>query len=191
MIPAWSLLLALAGCAKFGQVTQGRVIDYDAGKGTVTLIQDSNYMQPGNPRFDVLPPVTVRVPLNRAEMGPAPEAGKMLALDVASRRVVIFDSAAQALRTIEFAPVAQVEKVAAEDPRAARDKFPRVDRMNKTVTVYSAAEKRLVTFAVPDPYLNLPDDTWKMGDEVRYYYKDPGQALRMMNITRTDLTKGK
>jgi hypothetical protein len=36
----------------------------------------------------------------------------------------------------------------------------------------------------------MPDDTWKIGDEVRYYYKDPAQALRLMNVTRTDLNKG-
>ena len=48
------------------------------------------------------------------------------------------------------------------------------------MTIYSRRKKILLTFAVPDEYLALPDDTWKSGDEVRYYYKQPGQALRLM-----------
>jgi hypothetical protein len=35
----------------------------------------------------------------------------------------------------------------------------------------------------------MPADTWKTGDEIRYYFRDPAQALRMMNVTRTDLNK--
>jgi len=31
--------------------------------------------------------------------------------------------------------------------------------------------------------------TWRTGDVVRYYYKTPGQALRLMNVTATDLSK--
>jgi hypothetical protein len=34
----------------------------------------------------------------------------------------------------------------------------------------------------------MPADTWRAGDVVRYYYKDPAQALRLMNVTRTDLS---
>lgn len=189
-VPALSLLVLFAGCARFGQVSQGRVIQYDAAGGLVTLIQDSNYRDPGNPRFDVLPPVTVRVPVNRAEMGPPPRAGKMLALDTARRQMVIFDARTQSLLTIAYTPVAEVHKVAMNDARVARG-LPVVDRENRTITIYSGRQQALLTFSVAQEYFTLPADAWKMGDEVRYYYKEPGQALRMMNITRTDLTQGK
>jgi hypothetical protein len=66
---------------------------------------------------------------------------------------------------------------------------PLVDRARKTVTVYSREQKVQVTFAAGEDLLAMPDDTWRSGDVVRYYYKTPGQALRFMNVTRTDLSK--
>jgi uncharacterized membrane protein YfcA len=43
-------LAATLGCGSFGRVEQGRVIHYDRDKGVVTLIRDSNYKEPGQPR---------------------------------------------------------------------------------------------------------------------------------------------
>jgi hypothetical protein len=37
--------------------------------------------------------------------------------------------------------------------------------------------------------LAMPAGTWRAGDVVRYYYKDPARALRLMNVTATDLAK--
>jgi hypothetical protein len=59
---------------------------------------------------------------------------------------------------------------------------------NFRVFVHNAAGRPKMT-AVPDEIFGLPADCWRTGDEVRYYYKDPGQALRMMNITKTDIHK--
>jgi hypothetical protein len=64
-----------------------------------------------------------------------------------------------------------------------------VDRAKKTITLYAAAEHTLITFAVSDDLLALPANTWRAGDVVRYYYKDPARALRLMNVTKTDLSK--
>jgi len=47
----------------------------------------------------------------------------------------------------------------------------------------------LLTFKPPVEYLSLPEDTWRAGDVVRYYYKDPGKTLRVMNVSKTDLQK--
>lgn len=55
--------------------------------------------------------------------------------------------------------------------------------------MYSPSDKMTVTFAASADLLALPADTWKSGDVVRYYYKEPGQALRLMNVTKTDLSK--
>jgi hypothetical protein len=106
-----------------------------------------------------------------------------MALDTKARRIVIFDAAAGTFRTIDYTPVKERPNVAKAPPA------PAVDRAARTITVYSAAEHTLITFAATDDLLALPADTWRSGDVVRYYYKDPDQALRMMNVTKTDLSK--
>lgn len=186
----WPLLLwvFLPGCGTFGRVNQGRVIHFDREKGLVTFIEDSNYREPGKPRYDVLPPVTIRVPDDPAAMGPAPQAGKLMLLDTRNRTVVLFDTGAQTLKTVSYTLIGQRDNVFKDDARVAGAKFPIVDRVKKTITVYLAGQRQLVTFSVPEEYFALPDDTWKAGDEIRYYYKDPGLALRLMNITRTELS---
>ncbi len=183
------VLALLPGCGGFGRVNQGQVIAYDREKGLVTLISDSNYREPGKPKFDVLPPITVRVPENAGEMGAAPAAGRLMRLDTRTRHVVVFDSAAQDLKTIGYSPVEQHLRVAGDDGCLKAVAFPAVDRQRKTVTVYARREQALVTFTVPDEFLAWPEDAWREGDEIRYYYKDPAQALRLMNVTRTEIGK--
>lgn len=182
-------LIPFAGCGGLGQVNQGRVVEYQKAKGLITLIQDSNYRDPAHPRFDVLPPVTVRTPEDPHEMGPEPEAGKLLLLDCEQRRAVIFDSTTQSLQSVAIMPVAEHGGVRPSDPRVSKARFPIVDRANRTITVYLPRDRKLVVFTVAGQYGGLPDDTWKIGDEVRYYYKDPGRALRLMNVSKTDLNK--
>jgi hypothetical protein len=184
-------LLALvfaAGCASSGKVEQGRAIAFDKQNGVVTLILDSA-PKSDQPRYDVLPPVVVRLPVDPSEIGPAPEAGKMLSFDTKNRTIVFFDPTSATVKTVSYLPVDEQDGVSRNDPQVANKKFPAVDRQKKTVTIYSRRKKILLTFAVPDEYLALPDDTWKSGDEVRYYYKQPGQALRLMNVSKTDVTK--
>jgi len=180
---------ALAGCGGFGRVEQGQVIEYERSQGLVTLIADSNYRDPAHPRFDILPPIVIRIPRDPQEMGPEPEAGKLLLLDRSNRRAVFFDSMAQRLRTIAFTLISEQNDVSASDPRVRHVRFPNVDRSGRTITVYSPRDRRLIVFSVPPEYYALPDDTWKAGDEIRYYYKDPGRALRLMNVSKTDLNK--
>ncbi len=169
-IAALAPLLLLAGCDVSGKVEQGRVIAYDPGRQLVTLIPESGPA-----------PVTVRAPEDPDEMGPAPAAGKLLSVDARGGQLVVWDAAAQALRKIAFTPL--------ETHRAAKPASPKIDRARGTVTVYSPSEKMTVTFAASADLLALPADTWKSGDVVRYYYKEPGQALRLMNVTKTDLSK--
>jgi len=173
---------ALAGCGSFGRVEQGQVIDYQRSQGRVTLIADSNYRDPAHPRFDVLPPLTIQIPGDPQEMGPEPAAGKLLQLDQQNRRAVIYDSAAQTVRTIPYTPISEQN-----DVRQAR--LPIVDRARRTITVYVPRDHKLIVFKVPDEIFALPDDTWKFGDEIRYYYKQPDRALRLMNVSKTDLNK--
>jgi hypothetical protein len=185
-IGAAVLPAVLAGCGDFGKVNQGQVIDYERQQGIVRIIQDSNYRDPANPRYDILPPIEVRVPENPSEMGPAPEAGKLLRLDYQNWKAVIYDVRTGTLRTLSFAaPVMP----AGMSPADARQRYPVVDRGARTVAVYDPQAHRVVSLSVPDEYLALPADTWKAGDQVRYYYKDPARALRLMNVSKTDVTK--
>ena len=152
-------LVVLAGC-RFGSVNQGQVIDYQRSAGTVTLIQDSNYQDPKHPKFDILPPVTIRVPSDPQEMGPEPVPGKLLRVDEANHTLQVFNAQPQAVETIPY-------------------------REGKMLTI--TAGHKTMAVAVDERYLSLPPDTWKSGDMVRYYYKEQGQALRLMNVTKTKL----
>jgi hypothetical protein len=183
-----AVLVCAAGCANSGKVEQGRTVSYDKQKGVVTLILDSA-PKANQATYDVLPPLAVTLPQNPNETGPTPEAGKLLSFDTKSRTVVFFDQASGTIKTVSYVPVEERNDVSRDDLRVANKKFPAVDRQKKTVTIYSRRKKVLLTFSVPDEYLALPDDTWKSGDEIRYYYKQPGQALRLMNVSKTDLTK--
>jgi len=184
---AFALLIAaalvLAGCGDFGKVEQGRVIAYNQKTGEVTLIRDSTEGQAAKPVYNGLPVLTVKTPADPDEMGPAPQAGKLMLVDLKKHEIVIYDTAAQALRTIEYQPVAERHNV------AKGTGLPQIDKGKQTITVYCAAEHTAVTFAASAELLAMPADTWKTGDEVRYYFKDPAQALRMMNVTKTDLNK--
>jgi hypothetical protein len=175
--------LILAGCGGSGKVEQGRVIQFDRSRGLVTVILES-----GKARYDVLPPATVKVPANPAEMGPAPAAGELLWIDSVQRQLVSYDAAAGQLRTVSYSPVEESRGVSSNDSRV-REGLPRVDRQNRTVTLYDPDARLLLTCSVSEADLNLPEDAWRAGDVVRYYFKQPGQALRMMNVTRTDLTR--
>lgn len=180
-------LAATLGCGSLGRVEQGRVIHYDRDKGLVTLILDSNYKEPGQPRYDVLPPVIVKIPAKPGAMGPAPQAGKLLGVDRKRRTLAVFDSARQSLETIQYTLIEERAGVARHDRRLAGVRFPVVDHGRQTITLHLPKERVLLTLSVPPEYLALPAETWILGDEIRYYFKDPAQALRMMNVTKTEI----
>jgi hypothetical protein len=180
-------LAATLGCGSLGRVEQGRVIHYDRDRGVVTLILDSNYKEPGQPRYNVLPPVMVKIPAKPGAMGPAPQAGKLLDVDRKRRTLVVFDSTTQRLKTMPCALIEERAGVARHDRRLAGMRFPVVDHARQTITLHLPKERVLLTFSVPPEYLALPAETWMLGDEIRYYFKDPAQALRMMNVTKTEI----
>jgi hypothetical protein len=181
-------LLIMTGCNEMGKVTQGRTIAFDKDAGTVTFIVDKSTVK-GKPDYTVLPTVVFKVPTDFHEMGPAPSAGQRMKLDTDKNEITIFDMATGQLKTIAYTPVDKKEKIEKDDALVKDVKFPVVDRTAKTIQIYSKRQKLLVTLSVPDEYMDLPDQTWAAGDEVRIYYKDDGQALRMMNITKTDIFK--
>ncbi len=196
----WIIALALIpimitlGCGKLGKVDQGRVIQFDKNKKTVTLIRDKS-ADPQNPEYSYLPPMTYTLPVDPQEMGPDPKVGLRMKLDIQNKQIVIFDTGAQNFKTIQYTLVDQKEKITKDDPlvfdkdKDKPKKFPVIDRENKTITIYSKRQQTLITFSLPDEYFVLPDYTWDSGDEVRIYYKEEGKAKRFMNVTKTDIFK--
>jgi len=191
----WALVASLAatlvlgglGCGDLGKVDQGRVIAFDNAKATVTFINDVKH-DPANPDYSGAP-MTFALPKDPADRGEDPKAGKRMKLDAKTREIVIYDAGTQSMKKITYTLIDQKEKVGRDDPLVKGKKFPLVEKDKKAITIYSGRQKLLTTFSLPDEYFALPDDTWEAGDEVRVYYKEPGKALRFMNITRTDIFK--
>ena len=184
---AATLLLGGLGCGELGKVDQGRVIAFDNAKATVTFINDVKH-DPANPDYSGAP-MTFALPTDPADRGEDPKAGKRMKLDTKAREIVIYDAGTQTMKKITYTLIDQKENVAKDSPLVVAKKFPIVEKDKKAITVYSGRQKLLTTFSLPDEYFSLPDDTWEAGDEVRVYYKEPGKALRFMNITRTDIFK--
>lgn len=193
---AIAMALTLTGCdeSKFGKVEQGRVIAFDADKREVTVIHDSA-MDTLHPVYDVVPPAVFKLPTDPAETGPLPKAGQRLKLDTEKKEIEIYDFTTQALVFVPITIVDLQQPVDKEHPlvydKAARKakKFPVIDPEKRTITVYFGRQKMLCTFSVPDNYFAYPESTWDAGDEVRIYFKEAGQALRFMNVSKTDIFK--
>ena len=189
----WLILLIILpvtlaiGCGEMGKVEQGRVIGFDNTKATVTLIRDVK-ADTANPDYSGAP-ITFALPTEPKDRGEDPKAGMRMKLDAKAKEITIYDPATKGFKKIAYTLIDQKEKVAKDDPLVAGKKFPQVDKAKKAITIYSGRQKLLTTFSVPDEYLDLPDNTWEAGDEVRIYFKEPGKALRFQNITKTDIFK--
>ena len=129
------------------------------------------------------------MPKDPSERGADPKAGKRMKLDAKTREIVIYDDASKGFKKIAYTLIDEKDGVGKDNPLVKDKKFPIVDKAKKTVTIYSGRQNILITFSLPEEYLALPADTWEAGDEVRVYYKEPGKALRFMNISKTDIFK--
>jgi hypothetical protein len=176
------LALTAAGCSDFGEVEQGIVVSSDGTR--LTLVLDSN---PGDAVYDRVPPVVVTIPEDESQMGPMPEAGGLIALDTAANQAVIYNPAGKDLLTVSFEMVELTSDVYPDDQRVIDAGAPKVDSAAGTVTLYAPRTRELATIKVPAEHLSLPAATWQAGDEVRYYFKDPTRALRLMNISKSNI----
>jgi hypothetical protein len=189
------LLPALAGCKQeYGKVIQGRVVEFDKDKRQITFVTEVAHDWK-NPRYKGLPPVSMTLPADPAEMGPEPKAGGRIELDLAGNKFIIYDKATQAFKDVPFTLVDSLKGVEGEHPllmdaaSGQPKKFPVVDKEKKTITVYSKRQKLLTVAQVADEYLALPVSTWDAGDEIRAYYLVEGKIQRFMNMTKTDIFK--
>jgi hypothetical protein len=181
-------LILAYGCGEMGKVDQGRVIEFDKAKGTVTLIRDMK-ADPKSPDYSHLPPMIYEIPKDPDEMGPEPKAGMRMKLDAKAKQIIIFDQASQNFKKIDYTLIDQKEAVDEENPLVKGKKFPLVEKEKKAITLYSKRQKLLTTFSVPDEYFALPASAWDAGDEVRIYFKEAGKARRLMNISKTNIYK--
>ena len=181
-------LILAYGCGELGNVDQGRVVEFDKAKGTVTLIRDMKG-DSKSPDYSHLPPMIYEIPKDPDEMGPEPKAGQRMKLDAKAKQIILFDQASQNFKKIDYTLIDQKEGVDEDNPLVKGKKFPLLEKEKKAITLYSKRQQLLTTFSVPDEYFALPASAWDAGDEVRIYYKQPGKALRLMNVSKTNIYK--
>ncbi|WP_165174473.1 DUF4881 domain-containing protein [Desulfovibrio sp. ZJ369] len=189
-----SLALALSfalltACDFDGGVEQGRCVAFDPTARTLTIVVDVNHDQ-FNPHYSG-GVHTFKLPPEARDMGPLPDVGGRLMINLAKSEVLIYDPSA---KSVEVVPVefTDVEKnIKKNHPKVAGKTFPVIDREQSTVTVYSTRLNALVTFRVPADLLDLPPYSWTAGNEMRIAYRneDKSQAMRIMNVTKTDIFK--
>lgn len=189
--------LMLAGCGEFGQVEQGRTVAFDKAAGTVTIIKDSG-VDPRNPQYTVLPPHTFQLPTDPAERGADPAVGLRLNLDAVNNIITMFNPTTQQFEKLPFTMVQKVENVDVrrQHPlvfdaatRTARS-FPVVDAEKKTVTIFSSRQRLYTVIQLSaEDFAKFGEKDWSAGDDVRIYFRDPGKALRFMNVSKTDITR--
>jgi hypothetical protein len=188
--------LMLAGCGDYGKVEQGRVVAFDKEKSTVTFSADSNIAHKKQPAYNVLPPRVYTLPTDPVERGADPTPGMRLNLDVDKKIIAMFNPQTKLIENLPFEVVADTKDVDVrrqhplvwDAATKKAKKFPVIDAANKTVEIYSGRQKRLTTLKLSEAdFSKYKEGDWGSGDDVRIYYKEPGKALRFMNITKTNL----
>ncbi|WP_029457061.1 DUF4881 domain-containing protein [Solidesulfovibrio alcoholivorans] len=186
-------VLLLAGCVDYGKVDQGRTVAIDTEKKTLTMIPNMS-TDPAKGDFK-LPALTFTYPTNPMDMGQDPKPGLRMKLDTEKSQIVLYDPQKKSFETIAIQIVDKQQGIDSKHPLVFDEAsgkakpFPAVDKDKKTVTIYSGAQKMLVTFIPPDQYMSLPASAWNAGDIVRVYFKEDGKALRVMNVTTTNIFK--
>lgn len=188
LLLALAPLAVLTACPGPGTVVQGRTVAFDRTGKTVTIIRDTG-TNPDRPRYDGLPPETFQLPTNPREMGPEPTAGRLLDLDPEAGALVVYNPATRRLDRLRPRIVEKQTGIAPNDPQVRDKRFPRVDHDSGIVTIYCPRRALVLSFLPPDAYRQLMPEDWGLGDVVRLYTKEPGKALRLMNVTKTDIFK--
>lgn len=184
------IVLWWVACAATGVVEQGRAIAFDAEAKSVTVVLDRSETAG---RADYSGAVTTFVlPDDPHERGPDPVVGGVVAVDPAGEAVTVVVDGALRRVGLEGATAEQVDpkdaRVWDAEAKKARS-FPRYDAASGALSLWFPKESRLVVGRVPEADRALPESTWKLGDEVRLYVKEPPVAARFMNVTRTDIYK--
>lgn len=182
-------LALLAGCNFDGGVEQGRCVAFDPAAKTMTIVVDVTHDQ-FNPHYSG-GVHTFKLPVEAKDMGPAPMVGGRLMIDINKSVVLLYDQASKSVRELPVQFTDVEKNIGADHPKVAGKTFPVVDKEQSSVTVYSARLKALITFKVPAAALDLPPYAWTAGHEMRVAFRnaEKGQAIRIMNVTKTNIFK--
>jgi hypothetical protein len=168
--------LILTACGEKEKFDQGRVIDFDKAKRTITLIRD-NKADPINPDY-TLPAITYYLPKGSLGIEEEIKSGLRINLNTKKNQIVIYDPVTRNFKTLNYTLLDKKEGILMDNPlvfdpdRRKMKEFPIIDRERKMITIYSRRQQILTTFTLPDRYFDLPEYTWKPGDDVRVYCKD-------------------
>lgn len=179
-----ALSFGLTAC-DFGQVDQGRCVSFDVKEQVMTIIQDVKHDQQ-NPEYSG-GAVTFKLPVNPKEMGPAPTPGGRLKLDIEKSEVIIYNPTTKAIENIAVKMLDVQRNIGPNHPMVKGKTFPVIDKEKCTITEFSARQKILCTFQVSPEQIAFPPAIWEAGNEMRVYFKQPGIALRVMNISKTNI----
>lgn len=182
-----ALSFCLSACDFDGGVEQGRCVAFNAETKTLTLVEDTSLDQ-HNPHYSGKV-FTFKLPLEARDMGPAPETGDLLQLDPDKGKLIWYDPNTNSVQEMEVKYTNIVKNVNPRSDQVKGKTFPIIDRSARTITVFSPRLEELVTFQVNDEQINLPENTWKPGDEVRVAYRkeNKDQAIRIMNVSKTSI----
>lgn len=177
----------LAACNFEGGVEQGRCIAFNPEAKTITIVVDVTHDQ-FNPHYSG-GTHTYKLPVNPAEMGPKPEVGGRLMIDMAKNVVLVYDADTKAIREIPVQFVDVEKNIRPKHPKVAGKTFPVIDKEQQTVTVYSSRLSSLITFKVPASDIDLPPYIWTAGNEMRIAFRnsEKDQAIRIMNVSKTNI----
>ena len=182
-----SLLLVasfgLAGCnTDYGKtVEQGRCVAFTGDK--VTFVRDTNVDPRGSAKYEGTV-LTFNMPADPKEKGPEPAFGSFVSFNIDKSQIQVFKDGALSTVAVQFENVKKGVERHADEVKGKM--FPMLNAEKKEVTVY--ANMTLATFKIP---ADLPDTAqfWTRGDDVRVFFKEKGQALRFMNISKTNIFK--
>jgi hypothetical protein len=166
---------------------QGRCVSFDPVSRTVQIAKDLK-SDPADPDYGQFPPASFVL---ASSDGPEPRAGRRMKLDAAAGRIVLYDPATKGARTVPIHILVKRPRVDKDDPlvfdhaAGTPRKLPKVDRAAGTVTMYSKRLELLVVFSPPHDLLDLPEEAWDSGDEVRITYGPNGVVRTYENLSRS------
>ena len=182
-----AISFCLSACEFNGGVEQGRCVAFNADAKTLTMVEDTSLDQ-HNPHYSGKV-FTFKLPTDARDMGPAPETGDLLQLEPDKGKLLWYDPSTGSVQEMAVTYTTVEKNVGPKSDKLKGKTFPIIDKASRTITVYSPRLQELVSFQVSEDAIDLPENTWKAGEEVRVAYRkeNKDQAIRVMNVSKTNI----
>lgn len=184
--------LALAACEFNVGVKQGRCVAYDVAQKSLTMVIDTTQDQQDSPYSGEAE--TFTLPENCLANCPSPAAGGLLKIEPGQKKIIYYDSQSKSIKEMPVEIVNVEQDIHPDNARLKKSgdgasPYPKVDRKQGTVAIYSPRLKAIITLKVPEKDIDLPMSTWEQGNEVRIAYgrNKPGMAIRFTNLSRASI----